>query len=361
VPTSVPDGAPGTLVRHERLLGAPDGSEAWRVLYRSTDLNGDPMVVSGIVVSPTGPAPEGGRTVVSWGHPTTGSAPRCAPSIGLDPFLLVEGLHELLSAGYGIAATDYADMGAAGPPSYLIGATEGHNVLDAARAAQAIPEAGVGERVLLWGHSQGGHAALFAAQESPSYAPELDLLGVAVAAPAAELGELLNDDIGDVSGVTIGAYAFDAFRQAYGPNDPSYDLTTVLTEAGAAAVPQMVPLCLLGQNSELHDIAKPLIGGFLAHDPATTEPWATALAENTPGGAPIAVPVLVAQGDADTLVRPATTTEFVGRLCAAGEHVEHRTYPGGHGTVAELTVPYLVGWFGDLTAGRTPSGNCPTS
>ena len=38
-----------------------------------------------------------------------------------------------------------------------------------------------------------------------AYAPEFHLEAIAVAAPAAELGTLLNDDIGDISGVTIGA------------------------------------------------------------------------------------------------------------------------------------------------------------
>ena len=59
-------------------------------------------------------------------------------------------------------------------------------------------------------------------------------------------------------------------------------------------------------------------------------------------------------------MRPETTDRFVGRLGAAGEHVEHRTDPGGHGTIAELTVPYLLGWSADLVAGRPTDSNCPS-
>jgi len=349
-------------VRSERLLGAPDGSEAWRVLYRSTDQSGAPMVVSGIVVAPIGAAPDGGRTVVSWAHPTTGAAKRCAPSLNVDPFILVEGIHELLDAGHVVVATDYPAMGVDGPPSYLIGATEGHSVLDAARAARAISETRASDDVVLWGHSQGGHAALFAAQEAKAYAPDLDVIGVAVAAPATELGKLLDDDITGVSGVTIGAYAFDAYQRAYGTGDEEQGLESVLTEAGAEAVPDMAALCLLGQNKELHRIAGPLVGGFLAHDPATTQPWAGWLQENTPGGAPIGVPVLVAQGQSDTLVHPDVTADYVSTICAAGEHVLFERYDHiGHGLVAELTVPRLVGWIDDLRAGRTPEENCPGS
>jgi alpha-beta hydrolase superfamily lysophospholipase len=104
--------------------------------------------------------------------------------------LLIEGLHELLNAGYVIAATDYPGMGADGPPSYLIGVSEANSVLDAARAARARPDAHANNRLVLCGHSQGGQAALFAAQGQAAYAPDLDLRGVAVAAPAMELGEL---------------------------------------------------------------------------------------------------------------------------------------------------------------------------
>src|SRR5215813_8157617 len=106
IPTPLPPGPPGSLVRSERLLGAPNGSMAWRVLYRSTDVHGAPIAVSGIVLAPDRPAPKDGWPVVSWAHPTTGEYGRCAPSEGLDPFALIEGLHELLDAGYVIAATD---------------------------------------------------------------------------------------------------------------------------------------------------------------------------------------------------------------------------------------------------------------
>ena len=96
LPNPLDPAPPGTLIRSERLLGAPDGAEAWRVVYHSTDLNGADIGVSGTVVVPNGPAPSGGRTVVSWAHPTTGSEPPCGPSVLTDPFELMEGYHELL-------------------------------------------------------------------------------------------------------------------------------------------------------------------------------------------------------------------------------------------------------------------------
>ncbi|NQX28091.1 alpha/beta fold hydrolase [Microbacteriaceae bacterium VKM Ac-2854] len=348
-PTTPPAAAaPGTIVRRESIVGAPDGSQAWRLIYHSTDAAGADILVSGIVVVPDGPAPAGGRTVVSWAHPTTGSAPRCAPSSGIAPFWLIEGLTELLAAGNMVVATDYANMGIAGPPSYLIGTTEAANVLDIVRAARTM-DVGASSRVVLWGHSQGGHAALFAAQDAASYAPELHVAGVAVAAPATDLGALLNDDIGGLSGVSIGAYAFTAYADAYADRLPADPLRSVLTDAGAAAAPDMAKLCLLGQNDELHAIADPLIGGFVAVDPATAPVWGELLAENSPSDSALPVPLFVAQGGKDALVRPAITAAYVAAQQASGASVESHVYPDQtHGGVALAALPDLLAWMSAL-------------
>jgi hypothetical protein len=105
LPTLLPAGKPGDIVRTERLQSARDRTIAWRVLYHTTDVTGADIVVSGTVIAPTTPAPTGGRVVVGWGHPTTGAAAKCAPPNGIDPFDLIEGMSELLNAGTTISRT----------------------------------------------------------------------------------------------------------------------------------------------------------------------------------------------------------------------------------------------------------------
>jgi alpha-beta hydrolase superfamily lysophospholipase len=353
LPDPVPPGPPGRLVRSEPLPDGPPGADAWRILYHSRDLRGADVVVSGVVAAPRGPVPPGGRPIVSWGHPTTGAARRCAPSLGIDPFDLLEGLRDLLSAGYVVVATDYPGMGAAGPDSYLIGTSEGNSMLDAARAARQLPT-GAGRNLLLWGHSQGGQAVLFAAQSAPGYAPDLDLRGAAVAAPATDLAGLLKTDIGDISGVTIGSYAFDAYGSVY-RSTPGVTLSNILTPAGAAATPAMAQLCLFGQNGELHRIAQPLIGHYLSGDPAVTQPWAGLLSQNTPGATSLTVPLFIAQGDVDALIKPALTWQFADHECAIGTHVTRLPIPDtGHGMVALRALPTLLPWFGRALSGTEP-------
>lgn len=341
-PGAVPAGPPGTIVRSQELLGTAYATRAWRILYLSTDVHGEPVPVSGLVIAPLGPVPAGGRTVVSWGHPTTGTAAHCGPSRGFDPASSVEGLRMLLSRGYVVVYTDYAGMGVPGPDSYLVGETEGNNVLDAVRAAQHIPAAGAGSDVVLWGHSQGGQAVLFAAERAADYAPELDIRAVAVAAPAADLTTLLDDDIDDVSGVTIGSYAFAAFAGVYGPTEPGAELDAILTPAAVKASPEMNELCLLSHTAQLHAIAEPLVGRFVRADPTRTQPWADLLGENSAGSVPFDAPLFVAQGLDDTLIHPAETQQFVDRERAMGMDVTYHPVEGAdHGTIAYLSVPAL--------------------
>ena len=361
-PDPLPAGAPGELIRTAALPGAGAGMQAWRIMYHSRGLNDTDIAVSGVVVAPVGPPPPGGRPVVSWAHPTTGAARTCAPSYGIDPFFLMVDLARLIGLGYVVVATDYPGMGVAGPSSYLIGDVEGRSVLDAVRAARNLDAAGAGDETLLWGHSQGGQAALFAAQLAPSYAPDLNLLGVAAAAPAAELGDLVHDHENDDMGVTIGAYVLDAYRHAYADGGKALSLSTVVDPSAIPAVDELAGLCLLSDSKRIEKLKKPLVGHLFDADVETTAPWSSLLARNTPGASPIGKPILIVQGGADTLVLPSSTEKYVAGLCAAGEHVDLRIYPGvTHGLIAAEASADVTQWFEDLVAHRPVPNTCPNT
>ena len=72
----------GQVLRVWPLVFGPNvAARAYRILYRSTGLNGEPILVSGAIVFPVGPPPASGRPVIAWAHPTTGVADKCAPSL----------------------------------------------------------------------------------------------------------------------------------------------------------------------------------------------------------------------------------------------------------------------------------------
>ncbi|WP_231917721.1 alpha/beta fold hydrolase [Microbacterium pygmaeum] len=341
-PAGAADGDPGTIVKLDPLLGTPLAARAWRIMYRTTTVQGDPVVSTGVLVVPLAPPPPGGRTIVSWGHPTTGAAKDCAPSYGFDPFTMIEGLRALLDRGYAVVATDYVGMGTDGPDSYLVGVTGGNAVLDAARAARAVPEARASDRLILWGHSQGGQAVLFAAERASRYAPEFDLLAVAAAAPAANLIDLMGAHLDDISGVTIGSYAFTAFSEVY----PQAQLDDILTPDALEIVPTMNELCLLPNIADLHRIGQPLVGNFTTSDPTTTEPWQQLLTDNSAGSTTFDAPLFLAQGLDDTLVIPDDTEKFAAHEASLGMDVTfHPISFADHGSIAYLAIPGLLAWL----------------
>jgi hypothetical protein len=79
-----------------------------------------------------------------------------------------------------------------------------------------MPEAGAADGFAVWGHSQGGQAALFTGAIAKSYAPELKLIGVAAAAPASELITLINEDLDSIGGKNIAAMTLWSWARVYG-------------------------------------------------------------------------------------------------------------------------------------------------
>lgn len=357
-PSPLPAGPPGTIIRVEPLPFVPAGARGWRVLYRSTQPDGSPLAVSGVIYAPDEPAPAEGRPVVVWAHPTTGIARDCAPS--QLAFLLpwrIAGFADFLARGYVVAATDYPGLGTPGPHPYLVGESEGRAVLDSARAAALLPEAGAGRTVAVWGHSQGGHAALFAGQLAPTYAPELTLVGVAAAAPPTDLATLFALDIGTTIGRLLGAMALVSWSEVY----PDADFRRLvrpeavpLMEAVARTCVRTAPGLLLAALP-----AWALGDDFLVQQPQDVEPWRSLLAENSPGAAPLRAPLLVTQGTDDDIVWPWVTEAYVADRCRDGEIVALLIYPGlDHAFAGQASAPAVADWIADRFAGRPAPTTC---
>jgi alpha-beta hydrolase superfamily lysophospholipase len=350
VPDPLPPGPPGTLIRATPIAGLavlPD-SRAWAVLYHSRDFQGRDVAVSGVVVAP-GAAGPGGRPVVVWGHGSAGLADRCAPSHWGLMGAFGPWLGGLLQQGVVVAATDYQGLGTPGLPRTGIGLSAGRAVLDVARAARQLA-AGAGGRVVLSGHSEGGHAVLWAAELAAAYAPELQVLGVAASAPGAELAATLKLATDRPTTVTSGAMLLvvawsDAYRVPL----------KVLTPAGRKAVDRVRSTCL-------EELAKdPEVVAVRPRDLLTTPPWPALLARNTPGHtAATPAPILLAQGADDDRVTPAATRALVRRLCRLGDTVELRTWRDtGHFDIPKVAAADVAAWIGDRLAGQPAQSTCP--
>jgi pimeloyl-ACP methyl ester carboxylesterase len=350
-------GAPGTIIRSQPMMVAPNGAAAYRVLYRSKGLHDEPIAVSGVIVVPRGPVPEGGRPIVAWAHPTSGVVPRCAPSRALFVFRQIQGLRDMIERGYVVTATDYPGLGTVGPHPYLVGVSEGRAVLDSVRAARAMPAAGVGARFAVWGHSQGGQASLYTGILAKTYAPELALVGVAAAAPATELATLMADDLNSNGGRNLTAMTLWSWQRVFGA-----PMAQVLKPAAIPVVDVLAEECI----ESIYDFflrqrtARPLVKAFLSvPNPLDLEPWRSLAADNTPGVLPNDIPIFLAQGSDDNLVHPAVTADYMGGLCRAGSRVRLLSLPGiGHAFIGRDSASRVVAWIGDRFAGAAAPNDC---
>jgi hypothetical protein len=70
----------------------------------------------------------------------------------------------------------------------------------------------------------------------------------------------------------------------------------------------------------------------------------------------------VAQGLADTMVRPEVTERYVRDECAAGASIEFDTYrDAGHFAVRDIASPAVVSWLLDRLAGLPAPTGCSTT
>jgi acetyl esterase/lipase len=347
----------GSLIRHEPRVGAAAGATAHKVLYRSTKPDGTPIAVSGIVIVPAGQAPAGGWPIVAWAHPTTGVVSHCAPSLALFVFQQIAGSRHLLENGYAIAATDYPGLGTPGPHPYLVGDSEARAVIDSVRAARSFPGLENSTRYAVWGHSQGGQAALFTGMIAKSYAPELQLVGVAAAAPATDLTALMTDDLNTAGGRNLTAMTMWSWARVF--NAP---INEVVEPVAMPTVDALANQCIEGAFDLYirEKMSAPLAQTFLSvKNPATIEPWKSLLVQNSVGVLPTEIPLFLSQGLSDGLVRPAVTQAFRDRLCKAGGKVKLLLMPGvSHGFIGYDSADAAADWMADRFQGNTPPSDC---
>ncbi len=348
VPLSSAPAEPGVL-RDSVPIESPPGTKAWRVLYDSEIRDDRPTVVSGLVFAPDKPAPPGGWPVLSFAHPTTGLADRCAPSRNVG---ILETTIATLAAQVGmvVVATDYAGLGTEGPHPFLDGISEGRSVLDIATAAKAIDGLSLSATTVLWGHSQGGHAALFAAQEASTYAPSLKIVGVVAGAPPSQLRELLTS----IEKTPDRGYAL-LVAEGLRAIDPSLRLADVFTARGVALAERLDTQCSFEVNStaarDTIRLASPVPGA-----------WLTALDANEPGEVKIDVPLLIIHGFDDELVPVATSEVLQKSLEQRGTSVERIVYPGaGHADVALSSLTDVLAWITKKLPAAVASATAPAA
>jgi alpha-beta hydrolase superfamily lysophospholipase len=355
----VPESATsGMLLKSEPFTRAvPDGGRAWRILYVTTR-SGKFATASAIVVVPNQPTGNP-LPVIAWAHGTSGIAAGCAPSILAEPFDNVPDVQAVVREGWAFVGTDYPGLGTSGGHAYLVGEDAARAVLDSVRAARQLQDTQLSDRVVVWGHSQGGNSALWTGMRADEAAPELKLLGVAALAPASDLKGLVAASKGSLFGKIVSSYLIHAYARAY---------SDVIIDEYVGGVSRLLAddiasRCAGGYAtlfSVLEAAALPSAGIF-SRDP-TGGPLGKRLAENTPSNI-IPAPVLIAQGEADDLVLPRVQQMYVTARCRAGQPIDYRGYAGrDHLSVVAPDSPLaadLLAWTRDRFGGKPSQNTCP--
>jgi pimeloyl-ACP methyl ester carboxylesterase len=350
-PKSLRSGRPGEVIWAAPII-APAGSRGWKILYHSQALDGHDIAVSGVVIVPTSKAPSGGRPVISWAHGTHGLADACAPSKALDIAYRIPGIKDFVKRGDIVVATDYEGLGTPGEHPYLVGESEARGVLDIVRAVRQMPGSGASATTLVYGHSQGGQAAVFAGQIAPSYAPELHLVGVAAVAPVADVTAMV--PLATTVPVLLGYDVMTAvgFRAAY----PNVDLSTVL---GPQALNNLDVVDQRCSDDVVDYFAQFSPSQVIAHNLLDVPVLAQLLQQNTAGGVHVAAPQFIVQGDRDALVPKMVTDRYVARACSQGDQLLYRVYPGqDHITARDVSVPDVEAWLAARLAGQAAPSSC---
>ncbi|ELW87840.1 alpha/beta fold hydrolase [Acinetobacter baumannii] len=369
--TTNPSGTPtnniqNPVVKVEAYTSTNLGSvaaESSILTYKMLGQSGQEVQATSLVFTPNTPPPVGGWPIVVWAHGTTGLADACAPSKAALADSTKDLISKLLAAGYVVVAPDYEGLGTPGIHPFLNVKSEAFSITDAVVATRNY----LSQRNLLtskkWvtvGHSQGGHAALGAAQYASR--AQLDYKGTVAVAPASNLGSILVDGEAQVANapidIKIGTYAqldtYTALVTAGIRNtQSSFDYGQVFTSQISSIAAQAENLCsgpLYGAFYEgMSNYAKDHNGtldGFTRTQPNfMAVPLVKTFLEkdSQPLQVKVTTPIIIYQGIADPTVPKLATDLLIANATAVGTKINNYvTGNWDHGTAMSSNVDNIV-------------------
>lgn len=370
-PDDVASLAPGEVIRSRQVelkdfWASHHQSQAWQLLYRSTDLNGVAGVAATTIVLPRKPAPQGQFMLLSFQCAIDAVTSACFPSYALRKgtgathaiapfeFLVVR---RALAKGWAVTIPDHEGMlGAWGAPR-----EPGYRTLDGIRATinfagkRLEPNTPVG----LWGYSGGGMATAWAAEMAPTYAPELNLIGAVLGSPVGDMASaLLRLNGGFHAGLPLMVMA--GLRRVYPALDAAFEAH--LTETGRrdlAAISEMGTVDALREfrNHDIGDDIDIPIADFLAQPEIVEMMTDLGLGSHEP-----AIPLLVIQAVHDEVIGINDIDELTANYRDYGVPVTYvRDQLSEHFTLLPFSGPLAVKWLSHRLEGRPARDRTVTS
>ncbi|MER6939595.1 lipase family protein [Nocardioides sp. NPDC127514] len=370
-PTPLPEGRPGDVIRREDLPPVP-GATVQRIMYLSTNKQGERVPVTGIVLTPLVPAqvpgPGGARPIVTHTPGTRGLADACAPSNFYDRKTVdlrsIEPVQfpayaQQLAAGITVVITDYVGSGTPLEQEYLVAQSEAQNGIDATRAALRLDsndDLNGASPLGYMGFSQGGQAAAAIAELLPAYAPELlpHVEGVVSGAPPTDMQEqTAHFDGNPTAGVGFGLAALTGLDAAF----PDLNLDRYATPEGRQVFDRVRASCTPENLAAFGTIT---YGQVTSPDVTTLPAWRAAMAESKLGGTAPEMPTYLFNGTIDTIVPPHMAPKLHKDWCSKGATSEFTSYPGTEhfASLGAVGIPAANEWLLDRLAGKPAAEGC---
>lgn len=359
-PDPIPAGDPGTVIWAQPFAAFED-ADGYRILYRSLDGNGDTVAVSGMVLLPTDPAPDGTRPLAASASSRGSIADACTAShdptyergnAEVGQWSERANAQSLLRQGYAVVVPDYQGFGTPGPSPYLGGPSAGRNVLDSLRALRTFvgPEAGDAVAV---GDTQGASAVLVAADLAATYAPDVDLVGVVATQPLAELATLAT---AASASPAFGYYLLAVSGLAV--DDPEVRVESVLTETGLQAAAQYETTC----GEQVTDaLSREDPSAYIQAPGENPTPIQAALEANSPGLSATDIPIRLVHGRNVDLPPLVISQLLMARYCRVDtSHAALAVYPGDSSGATAIAEEDTTAWLQDRLDGvPAPPTECP--
>lgn len=321
-PDPMPNVPPGTVLNSRSVtvtaLGIPVKVTAWQILYASTGMTGEPVADVATVLLPDKDSATSPRPLLSYQVAEDASTMNCAPSYELRLGTEVEEplVAAALEQGWAVVVPDYEGLNS----DFTGGPQEGHGVLDAIRATENFGPAGLdgtSTPVGLWGYSGGALASAWASELEPSYAPGLDVKGIAEGGVPANFTAIANN----INGGPFAGLYFDAafgLARSY-PQD--IDLSTLLNPMGKVAEGIVTSECVEQIVAEFaFQRIQTYTNGNI--DPLTVPGVQQAIAANSLGQRAPAGPLFVYQAANDEIIPLAGVQALTDGYCSEGVAVE---------------------------------------
>ncbi|WP_435592126.1 lipase family protein [Nocardia sp. bgisy118] len=353
------DPRPGDLLRRRsiELTDLDEAGRAWQLVYATRTGFSAPIPASGTVIAPASAERTGPRPILVYCPSFHGLGGGCAPSRlladGTEPEAVF--ISAALARGWTVAIPDGLGLGMTrlGPHQFLAGRAAAHAVLDLARAVRLLPELdAVDVPLVVWGYADGGRAAVWAAEQHPTYASDLDLRGVAAGAVVADPGAL-------VLGLDGGAWAGLALAGLIGLGRAYAHLPAahILTDDGEETARIASDMSLAALLATYRDV--PLGRWCERPDPWSDPIWRYVLGNETCARATPLAPVHLYHGTEDTLIPVGMGRGLFTEYRALGVDLSWREYPTAHRGAAQAGAGEAIARLASYLLRRPASRSAP--